>query len=160
AAALSTFVGQNLGAGKDSRVKTGYIATLKMSSVISVIVTTVVLLFGAFIMGLFTQDEVVIEVGVQYLKIVGSFYLIFSMMFVTNGVLRGAGATVVPMITTIFSLWGVRIPGAYFLSERFGEVGIWWSIPIGWVLGLLLAYAYYLTGRWRKMIVVNNQEPF
>ncbi|MFP4525150.1 MAG: MATE family efflux transporter [Bacteroidales bacterium] len=160
AAALSTFVGQNLGAGKDSRVKTGYIATLKMSSVISIIVTTVVLLFGAFIMGLFTQDEVVIEVGVQYLKIVGSFYLIFSMMFVTSGVLRGAGATVVPMITTIFSLWGVRIPGAYFLSERFGEVGIWWSIPIGWVLGLLLAYAYYLTGRWKKMVVVNKQETF
>ncbi|MFO8234789.1 MAG: MATE family efflux transporter [Bacteroidales bacterium] len=160
ATALSTFVGQNLGANKEERVKKGYIETLKMSSVISLLVTVVVLLFGTFIMGLFTQDSSVIEVGVEYLTIVGSFYLVFSMMFVTSGVLRGAGATVVPMITTIFSLWGIRIPGAYLLSERLGAVGIWWSIPIGWVLGFLMAYAYYLTGNWKKKVVVKKKKHF
>ena len=153
--ALSTFVGQNLGAGKESRVRKGYVETLKMSSVISIIVSAVVLLFGHFIMGLFTEDTGVIRVGVQYLTIVGSFYLVFSAMFATSGVLRGAGATVVPMITTILSLWLIRLPGAYFLSEKFGAIGIWWSIPIGWVMGLLLAYAYYLTGWWKKKVVVG-----
>jgi Na+-driven multidrug efflux pump len=126
-----------------------------MSSVISLLVTAVVLLFGNFIMGLFTKDAAVIQIGVQYLSIVGSFYLVFSVMFATSGVLRGAGATLVPMITTIFSLWAIRIPGAYLLSENFGAVGIWWSIPIGWVMGLILAYAYYLTGKWKNKVVVS-----
>ena len=139
--ALATFVGQNLGAKKEFRVKPGYIATLKMSSVVSITVTLVVVMFGDFIMGLFTEDPQVIQIGREYLTIVGSFYLIFSAMFSTSGVLRGAGATLIPMITTILSLWAIRIPGAYLLSQRFGETGIWWAIPIGWFMGLLMSYA-------------------
>ena len=154
-AALATFVGQNLGAKKEERVRTGFIATLKMSSVVSVLVTLLVVFFGNFIMNLFTNDAEVVKVGVEYLMIVGSFYLVFSAMFVTSGVLRGAGATLIPMITTILSLWGIRIPGAYFLSERIGETGIWWSIPIGWFMGLVMAYAYYLTGKWKNKVVAN-----
>lgn len=153
--ALATFVGQNLGAKKEFRVKSGYIATLKMSSFVSITVTLVVVMFGDFIMGLFTEDPQVIQVGREYLTIVGSFYLIFSAMFSTSGVLRGAGATLIPMITTILSLWAIRIPGAYLLSQRFGETGIWWAIPIGWFMGLLMSYAYYLTGKWKNKVVVG-----
>ncbi len=153
--ALATFVGQNLGAKKEFRVKPGYIATLKMSSVVSITVTLVVVMFGDFIMGLFTEDPQVIQIGREYLTIVGSFYLIFSAMFSTSGVLRGAGATLIPMITTILSLWAIRIPGAYLLSQRFGETGIWWAIPIGWFMGLLMSYAYYLTGKWKNKVVVG-----
>jgi Na+-driven multidrug efflux pump len=155
ASALATFVGQNLGAKREYRVRTGFIATLKMSSLVSITVTMVVLVFGDFIMSLFTNDPQVIEIGREYLTIVGSFYLLFSAMFSTSGVLRGAGATLVPMITTIFSLWVFRIPGAYLLSQRFGEVGIWWAIPIGWFMGLVMSYAYYLTGRWKNKVVVS-----
>jgi len=153
--ALATFVGQNLGAKKEFRVKSGYIATLKMSSVVSITVTLVVVMFGDFIMGLFTEDHQVIQIGREYLTIVGSFYLIFSAMFSTSGVLRGAGATLIPMITTILSLWAIRIPGAYLLSQRFGETGIWWAIPIGWFMGLLMSYAYYLTGKWKNKVLVG-----
>jgi putative MATE family efflux protein len=155
ASALSTFVGQNLGAKKHDRVKRGFIATLKMSSVISVIVSILVVFKGDFIMGIFTNDAEVIRVGSEYLKIVGSFYLVFSAMFATTGVLRGAGATIIPMITTVISLWLIRIPGAYFLSQKIGETGIWWAIPIGWVMGLIMAYAYYLTGKWKNKVVVE-----
>lgn len=155
ASALATFVGQNMGAKKEYRVKSGFVATLKMSSVVSLLVTVIVLLFGNFIMGLFTDDPAVINIGVEYLVIVGSFYLVFSAMFATSGVLRGAGATLIPMITTIISLWGIRIPGAYLLSQKIGATGIWWSIPLGWTLGLVMAYAYYLTGKWKNKVVVS-----
>ncbi len=155
ASALSTFVGQNLGAKKHDRVKRGFMATLKMSSVISVIVSILVVFKGDFIMGIFTVDAEVIRVGSEYLTIVGSFYLVFSAMFATTGVLRGAGATVIPMITTVISLWLIRIPGAYFLSQKIGETGIWWAIPIGWFMGLVMAYAYYLTGKWKNKVVVE-----
>ncbi len=154
--ALSTFVGQNLGAQKPHRVKSGFHATLMMSSGLSVGVTLLVVFAGGFIMSLFTQEAAVRQLGQQYLVIVGSFYVVFSAMFATSGVLRGAGATVVPMITTILSLWFIRIPGAYLLSQHYGPVGIWWAIPIGWVMGLAMAYGYYLTGRWKDKVVVNR----
>lgn len=153
--ALSTFVGQNLGAKKPDRVRRGFLATLKMSSLISVMVSIFVVFQGDFIMGFFTDDVEVIRVGKEYLTIVGSFYLVFSAMFATSGVLRGAGATVIPMITTVISLWMIRIPGAYFLSQKMGETGIWWAIPLGWIIGLILAYAYYLTGKWKNKVVVE-----
>jgi len=154
--ALATFVGQNLGAKREDRVKSGFRSTLLMSSTVAVVVTAVVLLFGDFIMGLFTNDPHVIRLGKEYLAIVGSFYVVFAAMFATSGVLRGAGATIVPMITTILSLWVIRLPGAYLLSQQFGPTGIWWSIPLGWVMGLVMAYGYYLTGSWRRKVVVAN----
>jgi Na+-driven multidrug efflux pump len=71
-------------------------------------------------------------------------------MFVVNGVTRGAGATFIPMLITTLSLWVIRIPLAYLLSDAFGATGIWWSIPIGWTAGCIGAIAYYKSGLWKK----------
>jgi Na+-driven multidrug efflux pump len=78
-------------------------------------------------------------------------------MFVINGVLRGAGDTFVPMFISLFSLWIVRVPVAYLLSNvpSIGVYGIWWAIPIGWFSGLIVYYLYYRSGRWRKKAVVK-----
>ncbi|MEI6696731.1 MAG: MATE family efflux transporter [Bacteroidota bacterium] len=157
-AALSSFVGQNLGANKPERVKKGFQATLLMTSIVSVSVSIIVLLFGRWIMNLFTPDHVVIELGYHYLVIVSSFYVVFSSMFIIGGVMRGAGDTLIPMFITLFALWVVRIPLAYFLAPRFGVTGIWWAIPIGWSIGMVFSYAYYLTGRWKTKVVVKYKE--
>ena len=90
-AALATYVGQNLGAGKTDRVKSGLKATLIMSSGISLVVTLINIIFRKQIIGLFTDDAEVIRIGSEYLLIVCSFYLPFTVMFKINGVLRGAG---------------------------------------------------------------------
>ncbi len=58
--------------------------------------------------------------------VVSSFYLLFTTMFACNGVMRGAGDTMIPMLITLLALWVVRIPGAWILSRRFDEIGIWW----------------------------------
>jgi len=157
-AALSTFVGQNLGANKPKRVKTGLYSTLGMTSIISLAVTCIVLLFSEQLMDLFTDDAEVIRIGSEYLVIVSMFYLIFSTMFVINGVMRGAGDTFIPMLITIFSLWVVRIPLSYFLSDAIGEKGIWWSMPIAWFTGMALSFIYYKTGRWKTKVVVKHEE--
>lgn len=153
-AALSTFVGQNIGARKMERVKSGFISTLKMSSGVSIAMSAFILLGSNFLMNLFTNDPEVIKYGKEYLMIVGGFYVVFSAMFTISGVMRGAGDTLIPMFFSLISLWVIRIPSAWFLSERFGEVGIWWSMPLGWFVGLILAYSYYLTGNWKKKTVV------
>ena len=160
AIALSSFVGQNMGANRPDRVKRGLKATLIMTSIISLMISLITLLFGRFLMRMFTNDEVVIDLGYHYLQIIGSTYILFSLMFVINGVLRGAGDTVVPMFISLFSLWVIRIPVAYFLSRipSLGVIGIWWSIPIGWGAGVILYYAYYKMGRWRKKVVVTAEK--
>jgi Na+-driven multidrug efflux pump len=110
-------------------------------------------------MGIFTNDPNVIAIGTTYLVLVSSFYIIFSTMFVLNGVMRGAGDTLIPMFITLIALWFVRIPVSYFLSKEIGEVGIWWAIPIGWFLGMLLSWFYYLKGNWKKKAVVKYDVP-
>ena len=154
AQALSTFVGQNIGARKMERVNTGLIATLKMSSLVSLGVSAFVLLGATFLMDLFTNDPEVIRIGKEYLLIVGGFYVVFSAMFIISGVMRGAGDTLIPMFLSLISLWVIRIPGAWILSDYFGEIGIWWSMPIGWIVGLILSFAYYLTGNWKKKAII------
>jgi putative MATE family efflux protein len=156
--ALSTFVGQNIGANKPHRVRTGLIATVKMSGIVTIATTILIVFSGHILMDMFTNDQEVIRIGDQYLTIVSSFYLIFTLMFIYNGVMRGAGDTLLPMFFTLFSLWIIRVPMAYFLSARLGAQGIWWSIPSGWVIGFILSYVYYKTGRWKKKAVVKYQE--
>ncbi len=155
AMALTSFTGQNIGAGKYDRVKTGLRSTLVMGSMITIGITTIYILFGNQIMELFTPDADVISTGTRYLNIVSPFYIAFTAMFIIGGVMRGAGDTLIPMFLTLFSLWVVRIPLAFILSARMGETGIWWSIPIGWMSGMLLSWFYYLTGKWKSKGVTS-----
>lgn len=153
--ALSTYVGQNIGARKMQRVKQGLIATLNMSTWTALVTSVLIIIFRHQLMALFVSDEAVIRIGGEYLMIVGSFYLIFSSMFVIGGVMRGAGDTLIPMFITLLSLWLIRIPLAALLSSRFGVIGIWWAIPIAWFMGMSLSYIYYRTGRWKKKSIIR-----
>ncbi|MFC2101062.1 MATE family efflux transporter [Bacteroidota bacterium] len=157
AAALSTFVGQNIGANKIDRVKYGLRATFIMTSIVSLTATIVAILFAKPLMGMFTTDQEVIEIGATYLTIVSSFYILFSTMFVIGGVLRGAGDTLVPMFITLFALWVIRIPASYYLSKGIGVTGIWWGVPTGWFVGIVLSYIYYKTGKWKTKAVVQHR---
>tara|TARA_R110001583_G_scaffold33438_4_gene112941 strand:+ start:33764 stop:35098 length:1335 start_codon:yes stop_codon:yes gene_type:complete len=154
--AVSAFVGQNLGANKIERVRQGFKATFIMSNIFCLAMTALIVIFGGDLMRMFTTDAQVIEIGQNYLIIVSSFYLVFSSMFTIHGVLRGAGDTLIPMFITLFSLWIVRIPAAYLLSDKIGSDGIWWSIPMGWVIGMSFSYIYYRTGRWKTKAVTNQ----
>jgi putative MATE family efflux protein len=158
-AALSTFVGQNLGANKPHRVKQGLRATFMMSGALALFTSLIVIVFRRQLIQLFTTDAAVIDIGADYLMIVSSFYIFFSTMFVIGGVMRGAGDTIVPMFITLFALWAIRIPAAWFLSRYFGIDGIWWSIPVAWFIGMSLSYLYYLKGNWKTRVVVKQKVP-
>lgn len=171
--ALSTFVGQNIGAGKIDRVKRGLQRTMLMSSATAIGITLLIILFKYPLMKLFTTDQEVIQIGGGYLTIVTSFYLLFTWMFIYGGVMRGAGDTIIPMFITLFSLWIIRIPAAVFLSQEtielfgftikgmgLGPDGIWWAIPSGWGFGMILSFIYYKTGRWKtKTVIKVKVEP-
>jgi len=154
-AALATFTGQNLGAGKDERIKKGLVATTLMASVFCIFTTTLIIIFREPLVGLFNQDPEVIRIGSEYLTIVNIFYILFTLMFIMYGVVRGAGATLVPMFISVLSLWLIRIPVAAILSKSMGESGIWWSIPIAWAIGFIGAFAYYLSGKWKGKVITR-----
>jgi putative MATE family efflux protein len=154
--ALSSFVGQNIGANKTERVKKGFQATMLMTGIVAISITLFAIFFGEAIMSLFTNDQNVIKIGESYLVIVSSFYIVFSFMFVVGGVLRGAGDTLIPMFITLLSLWLLRVPLSWWFSRTYGTDGIWWGIPIAWVFGFVMSYAYYLTGRWKRKAIIKR----
>ena len=158
--ALSSFVGQNLGAFQEKRAKKGLKITLFFSLAYSVFISILIIFFGKFMIRLFTSDMAVIAIGQDYLVIVSSFYLLLAVMFTFTGFLRGAGATFIPMLTSIAALYAFRIPMALFLSGRIGVNGIWWAEPTGWSAGMVILVIYYFSGRWKgKGVVKKKQMP-
>ncbi len=154
--AMSTFVGQNIGAKKHERVNGAIKVGGLLSLLISAVISFGVIFFRGSLLKLFTNDLAVIAIGQEYLLIVGGFYLAFMLMFIFNGVLRGAGDTLVPMFITLLSLWLIRIPVSSVLSRFMGTRGIWWGIPIAWVLGAVLSGLYFSTGSWKKKVLIKQ----
>lgn len=156
ASALGTFVGQNMGAGKQERVKKGLISTLMMTGIISVVISAAVIIFAHGLMSVFTTDQEVVEIGAEYLRIVGYYYIIFAGMFTFTGVFRGSGDTLIPMFITLFSLWLIRVPASVMFSKMFGLVGVWYGLPAAWITGLLMSILYFAKGNWKKKVVVKR----
>ncbi len=153
--AVSTFVGQNLGAGKPERVRRGFFSALFVGIGISLALTAVMFFFRDPLIRLFNTDAEVVRIGAEYLLTVSFVYPVFASMLITGGVLRGAGATFVNMVISVAALWGVRIPVAAFLSSRIGTRGIWMSIAVEWVFAFSVTFLYYLTGRWKKKAIAR-----
>lgn len=158
ATALTNFVAQNVGAGHFERVKTGLVETAKISMLLTLGVSVILVIFRKSLIAAFNSDAQVIATGADYLLVVGAFYFLFTAMFLYQSVLRGAGDAITPMLITLVALWIARIPFAYFLSARFGTMGIWWGIPSAWLVGFILAYIFYKRGKWRKRKLVEVNE--
>lgn len=157
--ALSSFVGQNLGAGKVDRARRGYRSALLIGVGITATVVLALYFLGQFLVGIFTDDVAVVAVGFQYLRVIAPFYFLFTIMFITNGLIRGAGEAVVPLISTILAMWLIRVPSAVLFSRLWGVVGIWWAMPTGWFLGMCISLLYYRSGRWSRKVVVRREAP-
>ena len=154
--ALTTYVGQNIGAGKMHRVKEGLRATMVMSVLCGIGAMALVLVYGPNMMRLFSQEAAVIEAGMDYLRPVMYCYLLFAVMNTVLSVLRGAGDMVFPMITSLLSLWIIRLPMAYLLAYFFGKEYLFFSFGAGWLIGMVMAISYYFSGRWKKKAVVSQ----
>lgn len=154
--ALAAFAGQNIGAGKFSRVRRGLRFALLVNAVFCLLMFAIIWLWGDIIMMAFTDDAQVIQIGKEFLLITAGFLIFHGALNVYNGALRGAGDTFFTMMTSLFSLWLIRIPLAYYLSERYGRVGIWWAIGLSIVIGFVITYIYYHTGYWKKRRIVKR----
>ena len=136
--AVSALVGQNVGAGRFERVKEIVYWSGVLGAAITGAVSIVVLSIPQTLLGMFTTDPAVLEVGTSYLRIMGLVYIPFALMFVMIGVLRGAGDTVATMFNTLGSLWLVRVPLVRFLSgpAGLGTRGLWIGMAASSFVGL------------------------
>ena len=143
--AFSTFIAQNYGAGAQTRIRKGLRGAVLTSLMFCVAVSAIVCLFAAPLMGLFveTGETEVIAEGVRYLRIEGAFYCGIGCLFLLYGFYRGIGRPGMSVVLTVISL-GSRVGLAYALSAipAVGVTGIWWSVPIGWLLADLTGAIY------------------
>lgn len=151
--AVSTLTGQNIGAGRYDRVREVFAWGIAVSCGITLVASAVALAFPSPLMGLFSNDADVIAVGTRYLRIVGLGYLLFAVMFVSNGVINGSGHTGATTLVTLIVFWAVRVPLAAYLGGRMGHVeGIWWAVLASLAIGACSSLAYYFSGLWKRPI--------
>lgn len=141
--AYSTFVAQNYGAGRNSRIRQGTKTAFIMSMVFSVVISLLVCIFAVPLMKIFVGggETAVIEAGVRYLRIEGALYCGIGCLFLLYGYHRAVKRPGMSLLLTVISL-GLRVVLAYILSAFIGETGIWVAIPIGWVLADITGLIY------------------
>lgn len=146
---LSSFTAQNLGAGKERRVRSGFRSGSIMAIGIAAVFAVVFFLLSRPMIGLFMEEasKTAMETGVAFLRIVSPFYLVICVKLVADGILRGAGAMRYFMISTFADL-AIRVILAYLLSVPFGVSGVWMSWPVGWILSAVLSLVFYRKDVW------------
>lgn len=147
--AITTFVGQNLGARQYERVKQGVRAALVMSISIVVTLGVFVFLFSDSLMRIFTSDMDVIEDGTIILRIMCPCYIFLCFHQVYSGALRASGRSSVPMITSIIAFVLMRqifLAVAIPLYHHISIIGIGYSFT--WAMAALMTGIYYFTSNW------------
>lgn len=144
--AFSTFIAQNYGAGKKDRIKAGIRSAVIVSVAFCIMISLAVCIFARPLMLIFVQphETQILAVGVQYLRIEGTFYCGIGCLFLLYGLYRAVRRPGMSVVLTVISL-GTRVVLAYILSAvpAIGVVGIWAAVPIGWVLADLVGFIYY-----------------
>ena len=140
--AIATYVGQNYGAGKRERIQQGVKVTLVLASFLGLFTTLLLIFAREPLMRIFVAEPETIEVGKQYLLILGYSQLFMCAEITIAGAFSGMGRTYLPNSISII-LTGARIPLAIILGKVMGLDGIWWSISITSILkGIVLVGVY------------------
>ncbi len=158
AGALSVFVGQNIAAGKFDRVAKGTRVGVIMAIVCALFATILAFVVDGWFGRLFTDDAQILVNMRQYLTVVALFYFVHSTTLVLGGALQGAGRTLIPMLASLVSLWLVRVPLTWLLSDIWGTDGIWWAQVIAWIICLLLVMSYFMFGKWKSYKAISRTK--
>ena len=158
--ALSTYAGQNMGAGKTKRIREGFRDSLLAMIAVAGVMTLIMQLCGESLVSLFVQEKDVIALGGKALKITSLFYIFLGIIYVSRGVLNGVGDAVFSFINGIVEIAGrVGLPLLLLSLTSAGVWSIWITAGVTWLLAGLSCILRYIS--WRKKtgnsIPVNNQ---
>lgn len=141
--AITTFAGQNYGAGKGERVKKGMWITLAIGAIYTVITAVLLLTFSREMIGLFTKEPEVIRYGVLAMRYLCPFYAILSVMHILAGVARGLGKTLPPMLILITAMCVLRVFWVQMILPHWRSMDMLCMVyPISWILGMVMMGVY------------------
>lgn len=149
---ISNYAAQNIGAGKLSRIGSGFKSGLKIVWLLSIPFFLIYFFAGESILRLFIDNPTIeaLNSGSIFLKILSPFYFIISSKLVADGFLRGSGMMKQFMTATFIDL-ALRVVLAFILSNTpLASVGIWCAWPIGWSLTTVLSIIFYKNGIWKN----------
>ncbi len=157
-AAMSTFAGQNVGAGLYDRVSKGAKQGTLIAVGCSTVITCAILLFGKGLMGVFTETDELVNMSYYLMKILAAGYIAMAVTQSLSGVMRGAGDTMTPMWISLITTVIIRVPLAYGISylTRTPELplGIKECIQISlvscWIVGAVITSIFYARGKWKE----------
>ena len=154
---LSNFTGQNMGAGRIDRIKRGYHQTLVMAMICCAGIILLLIFAGPFAVGFFGMSDAANAVAVEYLRTISVFFLIFCLMYITNGVLQGSGDVAFPTAGSTSSL-AIRVITSNLMAlvPFIGYRSIFWSLPLGWACGAIIVFTRYRSGKWQHKGIVKK----
>ena len=150
--AITTFIGQNYGAGKYDRMKKGMWVTLLMGIVYTVLTGILLLTFSGQIMRLFSEDVGVIAYGQTAMRYFCPFYWILAILHSLAGTVRGTGKSIPPMVVLLVSLCLFRIVWIQLVLPYYTSIeGIFILYPVSWLVGAVLMILYTWKGKWIEL---------
>ena len=150
--AITTFIGQNYGAGKYDRMKNGMWVTLLMGIVYTVLTGILLLTFSGQIMRLFSEDVGVIAYGQTAMRYFCPFYWILAILHSLAGTVRGTGKSIPPMVVLLVSLCLFRIVWIQLVLPYYTSIeGIFILYPVSWLVGAVLMIFYTWKGKWIEL---------
>ncbi|MEZ4899890.1 MAG: MATE family efflux transporter [Saprospiraceae bacterium] len=153
--AAATLVGQNLGADQPDRAEKSVWKTAHYTMLFMLAVSLLYILFAKPIMLLFNPNPVVVENGVQSLRIICAGYLFFAYGMVISQAFNGAGDTFTPTILNLICFWFMQIPLAYFMgiTWHLGPSGIFAAVAISESILAILCIIVFRRGRWKTVSI-------
>ncbi len=169
--ALSTFIGQNLGAAKYDRAKSGAKFGIIVAPLLAELIGVVIYFTIPYLLALFNRDPEVIAYGTEQAHIITLFYFLVAFSHSVAAVCRGAGKAAVPMLIMLTCWFIIRIIYITVITRFFGEIKfIYWAYPITWLLSSLMFLIYFFKSDWihgfeKKLfphfhrVTADNEKP-
>ena len=154
---LGIFTSQNLGAGKPERAEKGRRTSIVYAYCVCLVLLVLFWTCAEQITSLFCQDPEVIRMAADYIRILSCAYFFASYWVVVHGFIRGTKDMLPPTIINMIGNWGARLPLAVLLKKYYGVLGVWLSIPCGWVLAFLMTWVYLRSKHFRRKYELQLQ---
>lgn len=162
--AMTTYTGQNIGAKKIDRVEKGTKDGTLMAVGISTVITILILIFGRYLVSVFTDTKELVDLSMHMMRILAVGYIAMAVTQSLSGVMRGAGDTIAPMWISLIVTVLIRVPIAYSVayltrSEAYPTgrpESTYISLLVAWTMGSIITTIFYKKGNWRKKSIIDK----
>ena len=157
---IATFTGQNVGAGRFDRVRTGRRHARYIMVPTALVISLILWVFAKPLISIFGVEGDALTLGIQHLRFISPFFVIFALYMSSAGILTGSGDVLAAACVTL-SVLGVRVVGTYVFSYgfRLGFPSLYYATPLGWIFGFVVVWLRFRTGIWETKSVVKREKP-